>query len=88
MNTTALERSAPDFAAIKQRQQATWASGDFSVVASRIVYQAEQLCETADLQAGGRLVGIISHVPELKERIPAALEVVQGSRGSTARFVA
>lgn len=48
----------PDFAAIKQRQQATWASGDFSVVAARIVYHAEQLCETADLQAGWRVLDV------------------------------
>jgi SAM-dependent methyltransferase len=45
-------------AAVKQRQQATWASGDFSVVAARIVYQAEQLCETADLQAGWRVLDV------------------------------
>ena len=49
---------APDLAAIKQRQQATWASGDFSVVAARIQYQAEQLCETADLQAGWRVLDV------------------------------
>lgn len=35
-----------------------------------------------DLQAGGRLVGIISHVPELKERIDARLEVTGSKRGS------
>ena len=39
-----------------------------------------------DLQGGGRLVGIISHVPELKERIEARLEVSPGRGGSTARF--
>lgn len=39
-----------------------------------------------DLQKGGRLVGIISHVPELKERIDARLEVVPTDRGSTAKF--
>jgi SAM-dependent methyltransferase len=50
--------AAPDFAAIKRRQQAMWASGDFSVVAARIVYQAEQLCETADLQAGWRVLDV------------------------------
>jgi SAM-dependent methyltransferase len=43
---------------VKQRQQATWSSGDFSVVAARIVYQAEQLCETADLQAGWRVLDV------------------------------
>lgn len=39
-----------------------------------------------DLQKGGRLVGIISHVPELKERIDARLEVSTGKHGSTAQF--
>ncbi len=42
----------PDLAAVKQRQQQAWASGDFHVVASRIVLVAEHLCDTADLQAG------------------------------------
>jgi exonuclease SbcC len=41
----------------------------------------------ADLQRGGRLVGIISHVPDLKEQCPARLEVSPGRRGSVARFV-
>ena len=39
-----------------------------------------------DLQRGGRLVGIISHVPELKERINARLEVVKTKQGSKASF--
>lgn len=39
-----------------------------------------------DLQKGGRLVGIISHVPELKERIDARLEVQPTDRGSVAGF--
>lgn len=39
-----------------------------------------------DLQQGGRLVGIISHVPELKERIDARLEVEATERGSKASF--
>src|SRR5262245_27735348 len=46
------------FSAVKSRQQSTWASGDFSVVASRIVFQAEHLCETADLQAGWRVLDV------------------------------
>ncbi|MBF5042948.1 SMC family ATPase [Aggregicoccus sp. 17bor-14] len=36
-----------------------------------------------DLRAGGRLVGLISHVSELKERIPTRLTVSRGPRGST-----
>lgn len=39
------------------------------------------------LQEGGRLVGVISHVPELRRRIPLRLEVVASPRGSVARFV-
>ncbi|WP_270532076.1 SbcC/MukB-like Walker B domain-containing protein, partial [Paraclostridium sordellii] len=39
-----------------------------------------------ELQRGGRLVGIISHVEELKERIDAKLEVVSTSKGSKAEF--
>lgn len=39
-----------------------------------------------DLQQGGRLVGIISHVPELKERIDARLEVLPAEKGSIAKF--
>lgn len=36
-----------------------------------------------ELQNAGRLVGIISHVPELKERISARLEVSVAQTGST-----
>jgi SAM-dependent methyltransferase len=48
----------PDLAAVKARQQQTWASGDYSLVAARIVFQAEHLCETADLQAGWRVLDV------------------------------
>jgi len=41
------------------------------------------LCE---LQQSGRLVGIISHVPELKASIGARLEVTPGKDGSVASF--
>jgi exonuclease SbcC len=40
-----------------------------------------------DLQRGGRLVGIISHVPELKERMDIRLEVTRTNRGSVASFI-
>lgn len=39
-----------------------------------------------DLQASGRLVGIISHVPELRQQISNRLEVVPGHRGSSVRI--
>jgi len=40
-----------------------------------------------NLKEGGRLVGIISHVESLRERIPIRLEVTAGVNGSTAKFV-
>ena len=40
-----------------------------------------------DLREGGRLVGIVSHVTELKARIPTHIEVVKTSEGSTLRPV-
>jgi len=40
-----------------------------------------------DLMQDGRIVGIISHVPELRERIDARLEIVATRGGSVARFV-
>jgi ubiquinone/menaquinone biosynthesis C-methylase UbiE len=47
-----------DLAAVKQRQQQTWASGDFSMVGARIVLVAEQLCDAADLHAGWRVLDV------------------------------
>ena len=39
-----------------------------------------------DLQQGGRLVGIISHVPELRESIDARLAIIPTNKGSRAEF--
>lgn len=39
-----------------------------------------------ELHSGGRLVGIISHVEELKKQIPVRLEVTKTKTGSTANF--
>ncbi len=41
----------------------------------------------SDLGQGGRLVGIISHVTELRERIETRLEVITGKSGSSTRFI-
>ncbi|MET3698811.1 exonuclease SbcC [Bacillus oleivorans] len=47
----------------------------------------DQAIETLfELQDNGRLVGIISHVPELKERIDARLDIIATQTGSTTRF--
>jgi ubiquinone/menaquinone biosynthesis C-methylase UbiE len=44
--------------AVKQRQQATWASGDYSAVAALIVPVAERLVDLADLRAGSRVLDV------------------------------
>ena len=35
-----------------------------------------------DLRASGRYIGIISHISELKERIPQQIRVIPGINGS------
>lgn len=47
-----------DLAAIKQRQQATWASGDFAVVGVTLQIVGETLAEAADIRAGERVIDI------------------------------
>ncbi len=50
--------ATPDLAAIKQKQQVTWSSGDFHAVAALIVPIAERLVDTADLHAGWRVLDV------------------------------
>jgi exonuclease SbcC len=38
-----------------------------------------------DLRSGGRTVGVVSHVPDLRTRLPQRLEVVKGRNGSWLR---
>lgn len=40
-----------------------------------------------ELREGGRAVGVVSHLPELRTRIPTQLQVVRGEKGSTVRPV-
>jgi SAM-dependent methyltransferase len=47
-----------DIATIKERQQATWASGDYSAVGTRLLPTAERLCEAVDLRAGERVLDV------------------------------
>jgi exonuclease SbcC len=35
-----------------------------------------------ELRAGGRVVGLVSHVDEMRQRIPSRLHVVRGRNGS------
>jgi ubiquinone/menaquinone biosynthesis C-methylase UbiE len=49
---------APDFAAIKQRQQATWSTGDYAMVGITLQIVGERLCEAVDLRAGERVLDV------------------------------
>jgi len=49
---------APDLAAIKQRQQATWASGDYAVIGTTLQIVGENLAEAADVRAGERVLDV------------------------------
>ena len=55
MSTTT---TTPDRSLVKARQQQTWASGDYTAVAARIVLVSELLAETADLHAGWRVLDV------------------------------
>ncbi len=69
MSTTA---AAPDFAAVKQRQQATWAAGDYAVVGTTLQIVGERLCEAIDLRAGERVLDVAAATATPRSRRPAA----------------
>ena len=48
----------PDFAAIKHKQRATWASGDFAVIGTTLQIVGESLAEAADIRAGERVLDV------------------------------
>ena len=58
LDTRATAPAMPDFAAIKQRQQATWASGDFSVIGTTLQIVGESLAEAADVRADERVLDV------------------------------
>jgi len=57
MNTV-LEKPASDFTAIKQRQQATWASGDYAAIGTTLQIVGETLAEAADVRAGQAVLDV------------------------------
>src|SRR6187549_4193952 len=48
----------PDTSAIKARQQAMWASGDFAVIGTTLQIVGELVCEAADVRAGERVIDV------------------------------
>jgi ubiquinone/menaquinone biosynthesis C-methylase UbiE len=49
---------APDYAAIKSKQQVAWSDGDYSVVGVTLQVVGESLCEAMDVRPGQRLLDV------------------------------
>jgi SAM-dependent methyltransferase len=47
-----------DLVAVKSRQHATWASGDYAVIGTTLAITGELLCEAVDLRAGQRVLDV------------------------------
>ena len=56
--TTTTHTTTSDLVALKERQQRTWASGDYSVVGATLQIMGEQLCESAELRSGWRVLDV------------------------------
>jgi SAM-dependent methyltransferase len=54
----AIASSSPDYAGIKQRQQATWAAGDYSVIGTTLQIVGERICEAVDIRSGERVLDV------------------------------
>jgi SAM-dependent methyltransferase len=48
----------PDLKAVKQRQQATWAAGDYAAVGTTIQIVGERICEAVDVRAGESVLDV------------------------------
>ncbi len=56
--TTAPAPAAPDLAAIKKRQQATWTSGDYHMIGTQIQIVSELLIEALDVRSTERILDV------------------------------
>jgi len=52
------QTAAVDLSAVKQRQQQTWATGDFAMVATGATIVGELLCDAVDVRAGQRVLDV------------------------------
>jgi len=56
--TTATADTIVTLNAIKARQQATWAAGDFGIVGTTLQIVGESLCEAIDLRSGSKVLDV------------------------------
>jgi ubiquinone/menaquinone biosynthesis C-methylase UbiE len=57
-NTATPALSIGQLEAIKAKQQATWATGDFAIIGTTLQIVGESLCEAVDLRAGSRVLDV------------------------------
>lgn len=55
---TVIDKPTLDFTAIKRRQQATWASGDYAAIGTTLQIVGETLAEAADVRAGQAVLDV------------------------------
>ena len=58
MNIQSAKPPTIDFAAVKARQQAAWASGDYAAVGTTLQIVGENLCEAVDLRSNHRVLDV------------------------------
>lgn len=58
MNIATQEMSAPDLAALKTKQHATWSSGDYAAVGTTLQIVGETLAEAMDLRPDTRVLDV------------------------------
>jgi len=58
MNIQSITPPTIDFAAVKSRQQAAWASGDYAVVGTTLQIVGETLCESVDVRSNQRVLDV------------------------------
>ena len=57
-NLTMTTTPVPDYTTIKQKQQATWASGDYAIVGTTLQLVGERLCDAIDIRAGEAVLDV------------------------------
>lgn len=58
MNTMSHTPTAPDYTAIKSKQNAAWASGDYKKIGVTLQITGEELAEAADIVPGSRVLDV------------------------------
>lgn len=56
--STVTTLSPEQFEAVKEKQQATWASGDYAVIGTSLQIIGERLCEAVDIAAGSKVLDV------------------------------